>query len=55
MITMSHRNQWYIITSEELNDICSRLSHIEEEGPPECQKNARAVLDILALVRGRLT
>jgi len=51
---MSHRNPWYILTLEELKEMRSHLQLIEEKGSPECQKSARAVLDLLALIGGRL-
>jgi len=51
---MLPNNQWFIITSEEIREIRTHMSLIEDKGSPECQKSARAVLDLLAFVRGRL-
>jgi hypothetical protein len=51
---MSHKNPWFLITSEEIAEIRRHLRVLEVEGSKKCRDRAGAIAEILIFVEGRL-
>jgi hypothetical protein len=51
---MSHKNPWFLITSEEIAEIRRHLCILEDEGSQKCRDSASAIAEILIFVEGRL-
>jgi hypothetical protein len=51
---MSHKNQWFLITSEEITEIRRHLRDLEDEGSKKCRDSPVAIDGILIFVEWRL-
>ncbi len=51
---MPHKNPWFLITSDEIDEIRRYLRILEKEGSQKCQDSARAIEGILTFVERRL-
>jgi hypothetical protein len=52
--TMSRKNAWFLITSDEIEDIRNGLQDLRNEVPCDCQYRVQEILAIIDSVQDRL-